>query len=152
MRNTALNFWKNFMEKFMQGIYKMNVSVNYAPLFISRASRHRLSGNNFSGGRMKRYSEEARARLVGEWEQSGKSKWAFARDAGVSYPTFSAWTRAPGPEAGFVEVSGSLAGEGGERTEGALVVERGTIRVHLPAGFRAKDLAVVIRAMSEARP
>jgi alpha-D-ribose 1-methylphosphonate 5-triphosphate synthase subunit PhnG len=87
---------------------------------------------------MKRYNEEEKAWLVEEWERSGKSKWAFARDAEVSYPTFSAWTRVPGPEAGFVEVSGNMAGGGGERTEGALVVERGTIRVHLSAGFRAK--------------
>jgi transposase-like protein len=42
---------------------------------------------------MKRYSEADKAWLAQEWEASGKSKWAFARELGLCYQTFSKWTR-----------------------------------------------------------
>jgi transposase-like protein len=99
---------------------------------------------------MKRYSGEEKARLVGEWERSGKSKWAFAREAGVAYQTFSRWICASEADVGFVEASGNLAAEAKELRERAycaLVVEQGSIRVHLPAGHTAEDLAVVVRAL-----
>jgi transposase-like protein len=100
---------------------------------------------------MKRYSEADKAWLVQEWEQSGKTKWAFAKELGLPYQTFSRWTRqaAEGGH-GFVEVSGKLEEEGagqGERTGCALVVEHGFFRVHLPAGVTARDLAVVVQAL-----
>jgi transposase-like protein len=99
---------------------------------------------------MKRYSEEEKAWLVGEWEQSEKSKWAFAREAGVAYQTFSRWTSASEADVGFVEIGGNLTAEAkelGERAYCALIVEQGSIRVHLPAGHTAEDLAVVVRAL-----
>jgi hypothetical protein len=34
---------------------------------------------------MKRHSEADKAWLVQEWEQSGKSKWAFAKELGLHY-------------------------------------------------------------------
>jgi hypothetical protein len=99
---------------------------------------------------MKRYSEEDKAWLVQEWEKSGKSKWAFARELGLNYQTFSAWTRKPEGGQGFVEVSGKLeegAGDPGERTGCVLVVEYGSFRVHLPLGVTVKDLAMVVKAL-----
>jgi transposase-like protein len=99
---------------------------------------------------MKRYSEADKAWLVQEWEESGKSKWAFAKDLGLPYQTFSRWTRPPEDSQGFVEVSGKVeeaAAEAGERTGCALVVEHGLFRVHVPAGVRLQDLAVVVQAL-----
>jgi transposase-like protein len=99
---------------------------------------------------MKRYSEADKAWLVQEWEESGKSKWAFAKDLGLPYQTFSRWTRLPEDSQGFVEVSGKLeeaSAEPGERTGCALVVEHGSFRVHLPAGVTLQDLAVVVQAL-----
>jgi transposase-like protein len=99
---------------------------------------------------MKRYSETDKAWLVQEWEASGKSKWAFAKELGLPYQTFSRWTRPPERSQGFVEVSGKLeeaAAEPGGRTGCALVVESGSFRVHLPAGVTARDLAVVVQAL-----
>jgi transposase-like protein len=99
---------------------------------------------------MKRYSKEDKAWFVQEWEKSGKSKWAFARELGLNYQTFSTWTREPEDGQGFVEVGGKLEEEGAERrgrTGCALVVEQGYIRVRLPAGIRPQDLAVVVQAL-----
>jgi transposase-like protein len=96
---------------------------------------------------MKRYSEEDKAWLAQEWEASGKSKWAFARELGLCYQTFSKWTREPKGGQNFVEVGGTLKEQEGQRTGCALVVEHGTFRVHLPAGITPQDLAVVVQAL-----
>jgi transposase-like protein len=99
---------------------------------------------------MKRYSEADKAWLVQEWETSGKSKWAFARELGLHYQTFRKWTREPEGEQNFVEVGGKLEEERAEpkeRTGCALVVEHGAFRVHLPAGSTPQDLAVVVQAL-----
>jgi transposase-like protein len=99
---------------------------------------------------MKRYSNEDKTWLVQEWEKSGRSKWAFARELGLNYQTFSTWTRRPEDGQGFVEIGRKLeegGAERGERTGCALVVEPGCIRVHLPAGIRPRDLAVVVQAL-----
>jgi transposase-like protein len=99
---------------------------------------------------MKRYSEEDKAWLVQEWTASGKSKWAFARELGLPYQTFSKWTRKEEKEQNFVEVGKKLEAEGaeaGQRTGSALVVEHGAFRVHLPAGITPQDLAVVVQAL-----
>jgi transposase-like protein len=53
---------------------------------------------------MERYNEEDKARLVQEWEKSGKSKWAYAKGLGLPYQTFSAWTLKRAAVQGFVEV------------------------------------------------
>jgi hypothetical protein len=85
-----------------------------------------------------------------EWMASGKSKWAFARELGLHYQTFSKWTRKGGGEQNFVEIgmkSEEEAPESGQRTGSALVVEQGSLRVHLPAGITPADLAVVVQAL-----
>jgi transposase len=102
---------------------------------------------------MKRYSEADKAWLVEEWEKSGKSKWAFVKELGLNYQTFSNWTQKPEGAQGFVEAISNLeAVEEGEdeRTRCALVVEHGPFRVHLPAGVTPKDLAVVVQALRQA--
>jgi transposase-like protein len=99
---------------------------------------------------MKRHSKEEKAWLVEEWEASGKSKWAFTRELGLCYQSFSKWTREGKDEQNFVEIGRNLETEGparGERTGCALVVEHGAFQVRLPAGSTAQDLAVVIRGL-----
>jgi transposase-like protein len=99
---------------------------------------------------MKRYSEEDKAWLVQEWEKSGKSRWAFARELGLHYQTFRKWTSEPADRQNFVEIGKKLeeeAAEAGQRTGCALVVEHGAFLVHLPAGSTPQDLAVVVQAL-----
>jgi transposase-like protein len=99
---------------------------------------------------MKRYSESDKAWLAQEWETSGKSRRAFARELGLCYQTFRKWTSEPAAGQNFVEVGKKLeeeAAEPGQRTGCALVVEHGALRVHLPAGITPQDLAVVVQAL-----
>jgi transposase-like protein len=99
---------------------------------------------------MKRYSEADKAWLVEEWETSGKSRWAFARELGLHYQTFRKWTSEPVVGQNFVEVGKKLEEEmveSGQRTGCAVVVEHGSFLVHLPAGSTAQDLAVVVQAL-----
>jgi hypothetical protein len=99
---------------------------------------------------MKRYSEADKAWLVQEWEKSGKSKWGFSKELWLNYQSFSKWTRPPEGGQGFVEVGRKLEAEGagpGAKTLCAVVVEQGSVRVHLPAGFTPEDLAAVVQAL-----
>ena len=98
---------------------------------------------------MKRYSEEDKKWLVQEWEKSGKSKWAFAKELGLNYQALNKWTRKPVPSSGFVEVSKKLEdiAEPLLKTVSGMVVEQGSIRVHLPAGVTRNDLVLVVQAL-----
>jgi hypothetical protein len=98
---------------------------------------------------MKRYSEEDKKWFVQEWEKSGKSKWAFATELGLNYQALSKWTRKPVPAAGFVEVGKKLEdiAELLSKTVSGIIVEQGSIRVHLPAGFTHNELVLVVQAL-----
>lgn len=98
---------------------------------------------------MKRYSEEDKKWFVQEWEKSGKSKWAFATELGLNYQALSKWAHKPVPAAGFVEVGKKLENitELPLKTVSGILVEQGSIRIHLPAGFTHHDLALVVQAL-----
>jgi hypothetical protein len=99
---------------------------------------------------MKRYSEADKAWLAQEWETSGKSRWAFAREWGFHYQTFRKWTSEPAVGQNFVEAGKKLEEEEAEPGPGtgcALMVEHGMFLVHLPAGSTAQDLAVVVQTL-----
>jgi hypothetical protein len=105
---------------------------------------------------MKRYSEEEKAWLVEEWEKSGKSRRAFAKEWDLNYQALSNWSRKPasagGFVEGFVEVSGKLEEESPEQRPGSfcgMVIEHGSIRVRLPAGATRRDLELVVQALRQ---
>lgn len=89
-----------------------------------------------------RYTDEDKARLLGEFDACGGSASAFCRDRGLSYQTFIAWRRGTAARRDavnsmeFVELAlGPAAGEPtatGPRVEldfgGGLL-----LRIHLPA-------------------
>jgi hypothetical protein len=89
-----------------------------------------------------RYTDEDKARLLGEFDACGGSAAAFCRDRGLSYQTFIAWRRGTAARRDavnameFVELAlGPAAGERaatGPRVEfdfgGGLL-----LRIHLPA-------------------
>ena len=108
---------------------------------------------------MKRYSVEERERLVEEWRQSGKSKWAFAKELGLSAQTLNNWTKKAEKEGKvqFVEVSAQLEREADQGRTGLLgartfcarevVVEQEDARVRLPQGATREDLALALEAL-----
>jgi transposase-like protein len=106
---------------------------------------------------MQRHSEEEKAWLVEEWEQSGKTKGAFARELGLNVQTFTSWTRKRTGEQGFVELAapteeGSCGTALVTAAEEALIgrelrVERGDLAIRLPRGATRAELAAALQAL-----
>jgi transposase-like protein len=69
------------------------VTVKKAPPYGRKREGINFRDNKNTGGTMKKYSKEEREWLVEEWGQSGKSKWAFAKEMGLSVQTLNNWTR-----------------------------------------------------------
>jgi transposase-like protein len=107
---------------------------------------------------MKKYSGEEKAWLVEEWEKSGKSKRAFAKELGLNVQTFTNWTRKGTAGQGFVELAGepeqnegnigtALVAAGEALISREIVVERGEIKIRLPAGVTRTELALAVQAL-----
>jgi hypothetical protein len=118
---------------------------------------------------------ERREALVAEFERSGMSGAAFARWAGIKYPTFANWLQRRRREgrasvgrsgAGTEKASGSLSnrsavswveavveeGSTGKAQEGALVVHLGGgARMEVGHVAAARLAAVVLRELAEAK-
>jgi hypothetical protein len=97
---------------------------------------------------MKRYTEDVRRALVGEFETSGMSAAAFCRQAGIAAVTLAAWRRRlrKAPEAGSPSarpqwvpvVVGGPAGD--EASIGGYVLTRGLTRLEIPRGFALQEV------------
>jgi transposase-like protein len=105
---------------------------------------------------MQRHSEEEKVWLVEEWEQSGKTRGAFARELGLNVQTFTNWTRKRTREQGFVELAtkmeqgrcGTALVAGEEGLIGReLRVERGDLAIRLPRGATRAELAVALQEL-----
>jgi transposase-like protein len=80
---------------------------------------------------MKRYSEEEKTKWLTEWEESGKSRWIFAKLQGLNPTTFDKWIRRRETgTGGFVEISKKLNAPNQISQE--ILIEKGNIRVRLP--------------------
>jgi transposase-like protein len=90
----------------------------------------------------RRYTDEDKARLLGEFDACGGSAAAFCRDRGLAYQTFISWRRGTparrdaGTAMEFVELA--LGPAAGERTTSGPRVELDfgggmVLRIHLPA-------------------
>lgn len=108
---------------------------------------------------MKRYCEEERRALVGDFESSGMSAAAFCRQAGITAVTLAAWRRRLGtaPAASsataapqwvpvVVGSSGSL-----EASVGGYVLTHGRTRLEIPRGFALQEVAALWRMMAEVK-
>jgi transposase-like protein len=105
---------------------------------------------------MQRHSEEEKAWLVEEWERSGKSRGAFARELGLNVQTFTNWTRKRAGGQGFVELAApteqgragtALVAAGEAQICRELAVERGGVTIRLPCGATRAELAVALQAL-----
>ncbi len=87
--------------------------------------------------------------LVAEYEASGLGRTAFCQQRGLSLSTLARYRKRQEQTAGeptegkrwlAVEVAGSGAGEGGQRTSGLAVVLPGGRRIEVGRGFDAETL------------
>jgi hypothetical protein len=91
---------------------------------------------------MKQYSKEEKAKRLENWKQSGKSPWAYAKENGINPQTFTKWTKKQeGP--GFVRIP-STARPG---IPGEIPIEKGEIKIHLPAHITAQELYGVVKSL-----
>jgi transposase-like protein len=90
---------------------------------------------------MTRYSTEEKAKHLEGWKASGKGAWEYAREIGVKGQTFSKWVKrqeSGGKE--FVEIKRG----GTAPCFGEIVIEKGTVKVHLPFGMSGKEIRAVM--------
>jgi hypothetical protein len=94
-------------------------------------------------------SRERRAKLVAAYRASGLTMAAFAREAGVKYPTFVSWVKQPASSDGpprlfevprFAEVSLPFAGGGAELS---VTLASG----HVVRGADPRQVAALVRAL-----
>ena len=99
---------------------------------------------------MKRYSEEEKARWVEDWQQSGLTVWAYAKENGLVPQTFNNWTKSGKKETKqpFVEIpvkalqSPSLVQE--------ILIEKGSIKIHIPLEPVLGELHKVLSKLGQA--
>lgn len=89
---------------------------------------------------MPRRSEEEKRQLLAEWEASGLSKAAFAKQRGLSPNSLHRWYKALSPPA-FVEVLTA-------RPAPAFVLRvREAVQLEVPLGFDAAELRRLVDAL-----
>lgn len=90
----------------------------------------------------RRYTDEDKARLLGEFDACGSSAAAFCRERGLSYQTFIAWRRGAsvrrdaGAAMEFVELALGPVPEERTATGPRVELDFGgglVLRIHLPA-------------------
>jgi transposase-like protein len=94
---------------------------------------------------MKRYSEEEKGIWVEDWKVSGSSLWAYAKANGLCPPTLQKWIRETQVPQGFVEVPVKIEAEDPLLPE--ILIEKGSIKIHIPAGLSRNDLRTVIESL-----
>jgi hypothetical protein len=94
---------------------------------------------------MKRYSEEEKGMWVEDWKRSGSSLWVYAKANGLCPTTFQKWIREKQVPQGFVEVPVKI--EAADPLLPVILIEKGSIKIHIPAGLSRNDLRTVIESL-----
>jgi hypothetical protein len=78
-----------------------------------------------------RYSEEEKAMWLEDWKRSGKSAWAYAKEAGLNPQVFDKWTKSGTEEKTcFVEVQAQVPVLSANMPE--ILIEKGEVKIHIP--------------------
>jgi transposase-like protein len=92
-----------------------------------------------------KFSTEERARLLGEWKQSGKSISAYVREKGLVRWTFTKWLKAEKESKPcFVEVGAPVMAPAGPRE---ILIEKGEIKIHIPLCVWAEGSGAVMEGL-----
>jgi transposase-like protein len=80
---------------------------------------------------MKKFSKEEKAMWLEDWQRSGKTAWAYAKENGLIPQTFNSWARPrKKTKQAFVEVPSQVL----ETTNLAqkILIEKGDLKIHIP--------------------
>ena len=94
-------------------------------------------------------SKEEKELWVEDWQQSGKSAWAYAKENGLNGQTFINWTKAgnetkqkfvevPAPSSAVVKQSMGIP---------EMLVEKGDVKIYIPLYINPNQLRAVIEGL-----
>jgi transposase-like protein len=93
-----------------------------------------------------RYSEEEKRMWLEDFQASGKSAWAYAKENGLNLQTLKQWTRPEKEaEASFVEVTPQIINPVRDRHE--ILIEKGDVRIHIPLAAGCGELRAVMEGL-----
>ena len=82
---------------------------------------------------------------IEDWQKSGKKAWAYAKENGLIPQTFAAWTKGLKEKpAGFVEIKSKIKPQ---LQQSEILIEKGDLRIHLPAGMNCREIILVIESL-----
>ena len=92
------------------------------------------------------YSEEEKGMWLDDWQQSGKSAWAYAKENGLNTQTFTKWTKAKEePTHSFVELSTQVLPTHQYNRE--ILIEKGDVKIHIPLSLNSVELRAVMEGL-----
>ena len=99
-------------------------------------------------------SSEEKAMWLEDWQKSGKSAWAYAKENGINPQTFAKWTKtATGAKPGFVEIpvpviAPVMNAQAAHAPE--VLIEKGDVKIHIPIAVGNSGLRAVIESLGAA--
>ena len=95
------------------------------------------------------FSEEEKTMWIEDWEQSGKSAWAYAKENGLNSQTFVKWTKSKtGTRSCFVEIPAKVMQLSPQVPE--ILIEKGDVKIHIPLMIGCGELRSVIEGLGAA--
>jgi transposase-like protein len=98
-----------------------------------------------------KYSEEEKAMWLEDWQRSGKSAWAYAKENGISVQTFINWTKKNRESKGcFVEVPAQIITPMQAQYAVEILIEKGEVKIHIPLAIGCNELRTIFGALGNA--
>jgi len=95
------------------------------------------------------YSKEEKAMWVEDWQQSGKTAWAYAKENGLIPQTFTSWTKSRSKtKQPLVEVSAQILQSTRHIQE--MLIEKGEVKIHIPLTVDGNELQTIIFKLAAA--
>jgi hypothetical protein len=98
-----------------------------------------------------KYSEEEKTMWLEDWQQSGKSAWAYAKENGISTQTFINWTKkSNGNKECFVEVPAKIMPIVQTQDAREILIEKGEVKIHIPLAIGCNELRTIFGVLGSA--
>ena len=99
------------------------------------------------------FSEEEKELWLEDWQQSGKSAWAYAKQNGLNTQTFVKWTKRrqepkkalAGEEMTFVGIPVPMIPSPPPTQE--ILIEKGDVKIHIPLILGRSELRAVMEGL-----
>ena len=95
-----------------------------------------------------RFKNEEKKMWLEDWQASGKSAWAYAKENGLCPQTFTKWTKVKTEnESRLVEVPVKTIQPLQFPQE--IMIEKGDVKIHIPLSVGCSELRTVFAAMKD---